>query len=76
MRDVIRIYETAMEFLRPSPVIAIALNTFDLTDHDARAAIAQVQRETRLPATDPVRYDAAPIAEAISGFHVSRIARA
>ena len=76
MRDVIRIYETAMEFLRPSPVIAIALNTFDLTDHDARAAIAHVQRETGLPATDPVRYDSAPIAEAMGGFHLSRIARA
>ena len=74
LRDMARIYEHAMEPLRPSPVIAIALNTFDLSDEEAQAAIARAISETGLPATDPVRFDPSPIAQAISGFHVARIA--
>lgn len=70
--EVIALYERAMAPLRPSPVIAIALNTFDLDDAAAREAIAAAERETGLPATDPVRFDPAPIAEAISRFHRQR----
>lgn len=70
--EVIALYERAMAPLRPSPVIAIALNTFDLDDAAAREAIAAAERETGLPAIDPVRFDPAPIAEAISRFHRQR----
>jgi len=71
--DVIRLYETAMQYLRVSPVIAIAMNTYDLSDVEARGAIEQVQLETGLPATDTVRYDPAPIASAIDAFHRTRV---
>jgi uncharacterized NAD-dependent epimerase/dehydratase family protein len=53
-------------------VIAVALNTFDLTDAQARAEIERTSRETSLPTTDPVRYDPAPIVEAIAAFHLAR----
>lgn len=74
LKEVIALYETVMDGVRPSPVIALALNTFDLDDSAARAAITQAQNETGLPATDPVRFDPAPIAEAISAFHRERLA--
>ncbi|MCC6242276.1 MAG: DUF1611 domain-containing protein [Gemmatimonadaceae bacterium] len=70
--DVIRLYEQSMRYLRESPVIAIAMNTFDMTDDAARAAIDVVQRETGLPTTDTVRFDPAPIAQAIADFHRAR----
>ncbi len=73
--EVIRLYETTMQFLRPSPIIAIAMNTFDLSDEEARRAIEQVQAETGLPVTDTVRYDPAPIARAIADYHVHRLGR-
>ncbi len=72
--DMIRLYEGAMESLRPSPVIAVALNTFDLDDREARNAIERVRSETGLPTTDPVRYEPLVIAEAISAFHLERLA--
>ncbi len=72
VRDVIALYETAMKYLRVSPVIAIAMNTYDLSDDDAQRAIKQVQAETGLPATDTVRYDPAPIAAAVDTFHRAR----
>lgn len=69
----IRLYEQAMECVRVSPVIAIALNTFDLSDDAAGEAVERVHAETGLPTTDPVRYDPLPIAKAISEFHRGRV---
>jgi len=64
-REMIDIYERAAAPVHPTRVIGICLNTFDLDDTAARAAIAQASRETGLPATDPVRYDPAPLVDAI-----------
>lgn len=70
--DFIRMSEAAAASLRPAPVIAIALNTYDLSDDAARTAVETVQRETGLPTTDPVRFDVAPLVNAIASFHASR----
>jgi uncharacterized NAD-dependent epimerase/dehydratase family protein len=72
VREMIALYEAAARPLRECPVIAVALNTFDMSDSDARAAIAAVERETGLPATDTVRYHAQPIVEALESFHSKR----
>jgi uncharacterized NAD-dependent epimerase/dehydratase family protein len=72
LTDMIRLHEAIVEPLRPAPVIAVALNTFDLSDAKARAAIDRVADETGLPTTDPVRYDPAPVVEAITKFHRAR----
>ena len=74
LAEFIDMQERAAAPLRPAPVIAVALNTFDLSDADARAAIERVSRETDLPATDPVRFDPAPIVDAIDAFHRERFA--
>jgi uncharacterized NAD-dependent epimerase/dehydratase family protein len=66
------LHEQIMAPLRPAPVIAIALNTFDLSDAKARGVIDRTADETRLPTTDPVRYDPAPVADAILAFHEAR----
>jgi uncharacterized NAD-dependent epimerase/dehydratase family protein len=70
--DFIRLSEAAVAPLRAAPVIAVALNTYDLDDESARRAIETVQRETGLPTTDVVRFDAAPVADAIAKFHAGR----
>jgi uncharacterized NAD-dependent epimerase/dehydratase family protein len=71
--EFIRLSEIAAAPLRPAPVIAVALNTFDLGEAAARRAVEDTQRETGLPTTDPVRFDSAPIVEAIAGFHQARV---
>lgn len=71
--ELIRMHEMVMAPLRPSPVIGVSLNTFDLSDGDARAAIEQTSRETGLPATDPVRFDSTSLVETILAFHYARV---
>jgi uncharacterized NAD-dependent epimerase/dehydratase family protein len=42
------------------------LNTYDLSDADARAACEAATRETGLPCTDPVRFSPGPLVEAVA----------
>jgi len=69
----IAMHEMMVKHLRPAPVIAVALNTYDLSDRAARAAIRRIERQTGLPTTDPVRYDSEPVVEAIDAFHRRRV---
>jgi uncharacterized NAD-dependent epimerase/dehydratase family protein len=64
-RELIDIYERAAAPVHPTKVIGICLNTYDMDDAAARAAIEKATAETGLPATDPVRFDSAPLVDAI-----------
>jgi uncharacterized NAD-dependent epimerase/dehydratase family protein len=59
------IYEQAAGWLKPAPIVAVALNTYELPEDEARAALAAAERETGLPASDPVRFGAGPILDAL-----------
>ncbi|MDQ4030466.1 MAG: DUF1611 domain-containing protein [Actinomycetota bacterium] len=63
----VELYERASLPARPAKVEAIALNTRDLGEHEARAAVAAVERETGLPTDDPVRFGAARLLAAVAG---------
>ncbi len=65
LAELVEIYERAAAPVRPAKVIGICLNTFDLTDARAETAISRAAAETGLPATDPVRFGAAPLVDAI-----------
>lgn len=73
LAELVRMHEAAIERLRPAKVLAIALNTYDLSDAEARAAIESARAATGLPATDPVRYGAAVIEDAVMAFHRQRV---
>jgi uncharacterized NAD-dependent epimerase/dehydratase family protein len=60
------IYEQAAAWLKPAPVVAVALNTQYLDEAQAHDAIAQVAAETGLPADDPVRFGADALLEIIT----------
>ncbi|HYL54439.1 MAG TPA: DUF1611 domain-containing protein [Gemmatimonadales bacterium] len=65
LAELVEIYERAAAPVRPTKVIGICLNTYDLSDVEAKAAVMRAARETGLPATDPVRFDSAPLVDAI-----------
>jgi len=66
LAELVEIYERAAAPVRPTKVIGICLNTFDMTEAAARAAVAQAAADTGLPATDPVRFGAGPLVDAIT----------
>jgi uncharacterized NAD-dependent epimerase/dehydratase family protein len=70
--EFIAMHEQVLAPLRPTKTIAVALNTFDLSEAKAKDAISRAEDETGLPATDPVRFDATPVVEAIVRFHGAR----
>jgi uncharacterized NAD-dependent epimerase/dehydratase family protein len=65
VEEMIGICEGAMAPLRPSKVIGVSLVTFDMDEAAARDEIARIQDVTGLPTTDPVRFGAEPLADAI-----------
>lgn len=68
LREVVQLYETiatAGGAFTPTRVAAIALNTAHLSRLEAEQAIAQIQTETELPCTDPVRFGAELVLDAI-----------
>ena len=66
LADVVRVYEEAARWVHPSRVIGVALNTYDLPERTAADAVERAARETGLPATDPVRFGAGPLVEAVA----------
>jgi uncharacterized NAD-dependent epimerase/dehydratase family protein len=64
----VALYEGAIAGVRRIPVIGVALNTFDMEEDAARRALVEAQRETGLPATDPVRFGTEPLVSAIRTF--------
>jgi uncharacterized NAD-dependent epimerase/dehydratase family protein len=60
-----RIYESAAGWLKPAPVVALALNTFGLSEDEAHAEIEAAQAELGLPVSDPVRFGAASLLDAL-----------
>lgn len=68
LRAVVSLYEAVSEAagaFAPTPVAAIALNTHHLDEFAAQQAIEQVALETGLPCTDPVRFGADLLLDAI-----------
>jgi uncharacterized NAD-dependent epimerase/dehydratase family protein len=65
LAEYIRLYETIASAVHPTQVIGISLNTYDLSDAAARRACEAAMRETGLPTTDPVRFDPAPLLDAV-----------
>jgi uncharacterized NAD-dependent epimerase/dehydratase family protein len=64
--DLVELHEKISLLSRPAKVLAIALNTRDLNDEDARRAIAETEAATDLPADDPVRFGAAKLVDALA----------
>src|SRR5436190_6497710 len=65
--ELIEIHERAAQPVHPTKVIGISLNTYDMDENAAREAVAKAAEETGLPATDPVRFDADVLVDAIIG---------
>lgn len=65
LAELIATYEAVCRPLRPAPVVAVALNTAELDDDAARAAVADTEDATGLVADDLVRFGPDRILDAV-----------
>ena len=65
LRDLVELHERLALPARAARVAAVALNTRDLDEAGARAAVETAEKETGLAADDPVRCGAAKLVDAV-----------
>jgi len=65
LTELARAYESAAAWVQKAEVVGVALNTLGLEEAAARAACDAAGRELGVPSTDPVRFGAGPLAEAV-----------
>jgi len=58
-------YERSAAWVAPARVVALSLNTLGLDDSAAQRAVREGAAALGLPATDPVRFGAGPLADAV-----------
>jgi uncharacterized NAD-dependent epimerase/dehydratase family protein len=63
--ELVELHERIALPARPATVVALALNTRRLDEGEAKAAIEVAERETGLPADDPVRFGPGRLLDAI-----------
>jgi len=63
--QVIRLHEDMVGIYRPTMTVGVSLITYGLDDDAARKAIEDTQTKTGLPTTDPLRFGAGVLTEAI-----------
>lgn len=68
LKDLVTMHESICAPIFKSRVIAVALNTFDLEESDARRVIEEVEAETGLPADDVVRWGWEKIGRVVEGM--------
>lgn len=65
--ELVALHERMSLLARPARVLAVALNTRELDEQEARRAVADAEAETGLPADDPVRFGAGKLVDALVG---------
>jgi uncharacterized NAD-dependent epimerase/dehydratase family protein len=65
LRELADLHERMSLLARPARVAAIALNTRELSEAEARAEIKEVAETTRIPTEDPVRFGPGPLLDAV-----------
>jgi len=69
LAELVELHERIALPRRPAKVACVAVNTAGLSDDSARAAVADAELETGLPADDPVRFGAGRLLDSIlDGF--------
>ena len=61
----IQLVEDLMRPLMPAKVVAVSLNTVEMSDAEAERAREEIQAETGVPAADPIRHTAEALACAV-----------
>ena len=70
--DWVELHERMAGYLKPAPVVGVAINGYDLDEAAAREWAERITAETGLPAVDPVKFGAEPLIEAVVDADVAK----
>jgi uncharacterized NAD-dependent epimerase/dehydratase family protein len=68
LNKMIGMHEELVSLVKPSKVVGISLNTYNLTEEKSRSLINDIQKNTGLPTTDPIKYGAGNITDGILNY--------
>jgi uncharacterized NAD-dependent epimerase/dehydratase family protein len=68
LHQAITLHENLLAFVKPAKIIAVSLNTYNLTQNKAADWIEVIHQQTGLPVTDPLRFGAKILTEAIVDY--------
>jgi uncharacterized NAD-dependent epimerase/dehydratase family protein len=71
LHTMIKIHEEMVSFVKPSKVVGISLNTYNLPNDKSRALIDEIQQKSGLPTTDPIRYGPGVIIDGLLNYFSS-----
>ena len=74
LKELVDLHERMSLRLRPAKVACVALNTSELSEEEARGAVAEAEEETGLPADDPVRFGAGKLLDAVLNHPLAKAA--
>jgi len=68
LRQLVELHELVAEPVYPSRVVGSSLMCYRMSEAEAKEAVAEVERETGLPATDPVRFGVGKLLDQLESF--------
>jgi uncharacterized NAD-dependent epimerase/dehydratase family protein len=68
---IIDLHEQMLSFVKPSKVVGISLNTYNLDENKAKEYMAEIHNKTGLPTTDPVRFGSKVLTNALINYFSS-----
>ncbi len=64
----IQLHEEMISFIKPSKVVGICLNTYNLPGDKASNLVKEVEKSTGLPTTDPIKFGVENLSKAIAKY--------
>jgi uncharacterized NAD-dependent epimerase/dehydratase family protein len=71
LSTIIKMNEEMVSFVKPSKIIGICVNTYNLSSEKSKDLIKEIQSDTGLPTTDPIKFGTAMITDEILKYFAS-----
>jgi len=67
----IQLHEDLISLIKPTKVVAISLNSYHLVEEKSHELCKEIELKTNLPTTDPIRFGAEPLMQAVVDYFKS-----
>lgn len=72
LQELISLYENMASLMRPCKVVAISINCEGISDEESKSYLQEIELQTKLPATDVIRFGAEKIVDTLITYAKSK----